>query len=255
MRKIIFALFTSSILASASIFIILIDELGIKMNDNDIQITDPKIFLQKIKDDNGMINGVGFSDHKTVTLIPYLTAKAYEIPGFYQYFASQCDESCLSVQLDKDVQFGFTSSLIGINMFNALGSEVINDLMFADYPTVIHNYDTVFVLHNEYVTQDMYDELQKHQQVFYLYPNALYGEVEIVNNTMTLIRGHNYPEQNILNGFDWKWENTHPWEYDTICEEPEWRETHNGFQLMCYPEIAFMNHPEIIEFIHDNLIN
>ena len=79
------------------------------------------------------------------------------------------------------------------------------------------------MLHNEYVTRTMFDAITSHPNVIYLYPNALYAEIEVDydNNTITLIRGHNYPESEIVNGFDWEFENTHPYEYDDTCLDME----------------------------------
>ena len=45
------------------------------------------------------------------------------------------------------------------------------------------------MLHNEYVTQAMFDAITNHPNVIYLYPNALYAEIEVdyENNLITLI--------------------------------------------------------------------
>ena len=74
---------------------------------------------------------------------------------------------------------------------------------------------------NEYVTRAMFDAITNHPNVIYLYPNALYVEIEVdyIDETITMIRGHNYPEPEIANGFDWEFENTHPYEYDSECLE------------------------------------
>ena len=81
----------------------------------------------------------------------------------------------------------------------------------------------IIVLHNEYVSKIMFDALTSHKNVIFLYPNALYAEidVDITNNEITLIRGHGYPESTIVNGFDWENENTHPYEYDSECNNWE----------------------------------
>ena len=47
----------------------------------------------------------------------------------------------------------------------------------------------------------------------------------------------------ILNGFDWKNENTHPYEYDIECENWEFYPTNgmpNGHMLNCYPEAYYL---------------
>jgi hypothetical protein len=68
----------------------------------------------------------------------------------------------------------------------------------------------------------MFDAVTSHPKVIYLYPNALYAEIDVnyIDNTITLIRGHDYPpEDPVSNGFDWEFDNTHPFEFDNECNE------------------------------------
>ena len=86
--------------------------------------------------------------------------------------------------------------------------------------------------------------ITNHPNVFYLHPNALYAEIEVdyVDETITLIRGHNYPEPEILNGFDWEFDNTHPYEYDILCVRV-WKfytELKTVWMTTCYPENLFL---------------
>jgi len=85
----------------------------------------------------------------------------------------------------------------------------------------------------------MFDAITSHPNVIYLYPNALYAEIEVnyVDETITLIRGHNYPEPEITNGFDWEFDNTHPYEYDSTCENMKFYKIDNGWMLNCYPDL------------------
>ena len=62
-------------------------------------------------------------------------------------------------------------------------------------------------------------------------------EVNYTDETITLIRGHNYPEPEIKNGFDWKFENTHPYEFDNTCVNMEFYKIENGWMLNCYPDV------------------
>ena len=66
--------------------------------------------------------------------------------------------------------------------------------------------------------------------------DALYAEIEVDydNDTITLIRGHNYPNPLIRNGFDWKYDNS-PLEYDLECIDWYFEEIPNGHMLSCYP--------------------
>jgi hypothetical protein len=91
-------------------------------------------------------------------------------------------------------------------------------------------------LHNEYVTKKIFDAITTHPNVIFLYPNALYAEITIHNGTMVLVRGHGYPTQTIDNGFDWEFDNTHPYEFDHKCENWRFYKIKNGWQLNCYPE-------------------
>ena len=110
-------------------------------------------------------------------------------------------------------------------------------------PSILQQFDKVIMLHNEYVTRTMFDAITNHPNVFYLYPNALYAEIEVnyIDETITLIRGHNYPEPEIINGFDWEFDNTHPYEYDSLCLEL-WKYTKlkTVWMTTCYPENLFL---------------
>jgi len=59
-----------------------------------------------------------------------------------------------------------------------------------------------------------------------------------------LIRGHNYPEPKITNGFDWEFDNTHPYEYDNLCLDMEIDKIKNGWMTNCYPENLFLKNTE-----------
>ena len=69
---------------------------------------------------------------------------------------------------------------------------------------------------------------------------------KIVQPTITLIRGHNYPEQSIKNGFDWKDDNS-PEEYDLDCAIWKFRHISNGEQLNCVQEIFSQHSPAILK--------
>ena len=92
----------------------------------------------------------------------------------------------------------------------------------------------------------MFDAITNHPNVIYLYPNALYAEIEVdyVDETITLIRGHNYPEPQITNGFDWEFDNTHPYEYDSLCADMKFYQIENGWMTNCYPENFFLKNTE-----------
>ena len=183
---------------------------------------------------------------------PLLTANAYRSGGFYDCFKGDCDESCLSVQIDEDPVYTYDSSLRAIVRFEILGATMADDYHLD--PTTLKNYDKIVLLHNEYVTQEFYDGIIRHPNVFYMYPNALYGKVSVQDGNMTLIQGHGY--KGIDNGFGWKYDNTRPYESDNQCKRLAWNYIYNGIQLNCYPENFLMNNTWIfgdVKYYQSNL--
>jgi len=184
--------------------------------------------------------GITNGNQHTIVIFPIFTAAAYEEPGFYTFFRGQCDSSCLTVPLKNKENYPsrYTSSGGGAQILNILGYKFITDIDVHNNPEILKNYDKIIVLHNEYVTKNEFDAITNHPNVVFFYPNALYAEIEYDNTsqTITLLRGHNYPDQEILNGFDWEFDNTHPYEFDTQCNNWEFYEINNGHMLNCYPE-------------------
>ena len=180
---------------------------------------------------------------KTVVVYPYFTFVAYNEPGFYTYFRGECD-SCTTTKFAPASLFfnEYQSSGIGHQALTLLGYASITDIEIDQNPGILQQFDKVIILHNEYVTRAMFDAITSHPNVIYLYPNALYAEIEVdyVDETITLIRGHNYPEPEISNGFDWEFDNTHPYEYDNLCLDMEFYQIKNGWMTTCYPENIFL---------------
>jgi len=177
---------------------------------------------------------------KTVVVYPYFTSVAYTEPGFYTYFRGECDD-CTTTKFAQPTVL-YTSSGIGHQALTLLGYTSITDAEIDKNPSILQQFDKVIMLHNEYVTRTMFDAITSHPNVLYLYPNALYAEIEVnyMDETITLIRGHNYPEPEIINGFDWEFDNTHPYEYDTKCQILEMYKIKNGWMTTCYPENVFL---------------
>jgi hypothetical protein len=177
---------------------------------------------------------------KTVVVYPYFTSVAYNEPGFYTYFRGECD-SCTTTKFAQPT-IQYTSSGIGHQALTLLGYHSITDVEIDKNPSILQQFDKVIILHNEYVTRTMFDAITSHPNVLYLYPNALYAEIEVnyMDETITLIRGHNYPEPEIINGFDWEFDNTHPYEYDSKCQILEMYKIKNGWMTTCYPENVFL---------------
>jgi hypothetical protein len=171
-----------------------------------------------------------------VVVVPVLTANAYRDGGFYDYYYHKCDVSCLSLIINPDQKLGNTASAEAVEILKKLNYTMINDYEIDSEPNILNNYKTVILLHNEYVTKKIFDAITTHPNVIFLYPNSLYAEITIHNGTMVLVRGHGYPNQTIDNGFDWEFDNTHPYEFDHKCENWRFYKIKNGWQLNCYPE-------------------
>jgi len=192
---------------------------------------------------------------KTVVVYPYFTSVAYTEPGFYTYFRGECDD-CTTTKFAQPTIL-YTSSGIGHQALTLLGYTSITDVDIDKNPSILQQFDKVIMLHNEYVTRTMFDAITNHPNVIYLYPNALYAEIEVnyIDETITLIRGHNYPEPEITNGFDWEFDNTHPYEYDSKCQILEIYKIKNGWMTTCYPENVFSKKSQqlvdLLKFIKD----
>jgi len=180
---------------------------------------------------------------KTAVVYPYFTYVAYNEPGFYTYYRGDCD-SCTTTKFVPSSLLNneYVTSGLGHQALTLLGYTSISDKEIDMDPSILQQFDKVIMLHNEYVTRTIFDAITNHPKVFYLYPNALYAEIEVdyIDETITLIRGHNYPEPEIINGFDWEFDNTHPYEYDSLCLELEIYQIENGRMTNCYPENLFL---------------
>jgi hypothetical protein len=175
---------------------------------------------------------------------PYFTFAAYQPQGFYDYYKGNCDD-CITTKFVQPIS-QYTSSGKAHQALTLLGYSSITDVDIEKDPSILQQFDKVIMLHNEYVTRAMFDAITSHPNVIYLYPNALYAEIEVnyIDETITLIRGHNYPESEISNGFDWPFDNTHPYEYDDTCLEMEFYKVRDGWMTTCYPENVFLANTE-----------
>jgi hypothetical protein len=120
-------------------------------------------------------------------------------------------------------------------------------------PDILKNYQTVILLHNEYVTKKMFDAITSHPNLIFLSPNALYAEIEVDynNDTIKLIRGHNYPP-GVSNGFGYEIEEQfHKYESDGLCLDWEFFEIKNGHHLNCYPDGSIHFNLELIAKIKE----
>jgi len=238
-----------------SLFTILVSQENIEIDFETKIITyqkanfELKPEFQDLYDEIGILN----SPQNAVVVYPTFTEAAYAKNGFYDYYNGNCDISCLTVSILNDFSGEYASSRAAYQTLKLLGYEIISDIDVDQNPNMLEQYDKVILLHNEYVTKRMFNAITSHPNVIYLYPNAMYAEVEFneEENTITLIRGHSYPETDIANGFDWEFDNTYPFEYDNSCENWEFYEILNGIMLNCFPEYIIFKEKELLKAIKD----
>jgi len=211
--------------------------------ENDYEVIDGKKIWQnveyKLKKENQLLyNEISNNDEKNIVVVyPIFTAAAYSEPGFYTYYRGECDDECLTITINENYPLSYQSSGDAIQILSLLNYPIITDIDIDQDPSLLSKFDKVILLHNEYVTKTEFDAITSHPNVIYLYPNALYAEVSFDNEnyTITLVRGHNYPEITIRNGFDWEYDNSEL-EYDNTCLDMKFTKIENGFMLNCYPE-------------------
>ena len=202
------------------------------------------------------------NNKKSAVVFPIFTAAAYSEPGFYTFYRGDCDQEfhgvlfrdddCLTVKLEDEYSPLFTSSANGVQVLNLLDYEIITDITIHQNPEILLEYEKIILLHNEYVTSIQFDAITSHPNVIYLYPNALYAEIDFDEELweISLIRGHNYPDPLIRNGFDWKFDNSLE-EYDVTCEDMKFSKIDNGWMLNCYPENILHKSKELLKQIRD----
>ena len=234
--------------------------------ENDFEIIDgEKIWrdvFYELDPSNMMIYDELKNNKKSAVVFPIFTAAAYSEPGFYTFYRGDCDQEfhgvlfrdddCLTVKLEEEYSPLFTSSANGLQVLNLLDYEIITDITIHQNPEILTQYEKIILLHNEYVTSEEFDAITSHPNVIYLYPNALYAEIDFDEDLweISLIRGHNYPDPLIRNGFDWKFDNSLE-EYDVICNDMKFSKIDNGWMLNCYPENVLHKSKELLKQIRD----
>ena len=216
----------------------------------------------ELDESNMMIYDDLKNNKKSAVVFPIFTAAAYSEPGFYTFYRGECDQEfhgvlfrdddCLTVKLEEEYSPLFTSSANGVQVLNLLDYEIITDITIHQNPEILLQYEKIILLHNEYVTSTQFDAIISHPNVIYLYPNALYAEIDFDEDLweISLVRGHNYPDPLIRNGFDWKFDNSLE-EYDVTCEDMKFSKIDNGWMLNCYPENVLHKNKELLRQIRD----
>jgi hypothetical protein len=131
-------------------------------------------------------------DDNSAVIYPIFTSAAYREPGFYTYFAAACDESCITNLSFNYAGGTYNSSIHTAQILHAVGYDLITDIDVDKNPEILNNYEKIILLHNEYVTKKMFDAIVNHPNIIFLFPNALYAEIDVNydDTTMSLIRGH-----------------------------------------------------------------
>jgi len=195
-----------------------------------------RLFFELDENNQSLYDELKNIDEKTIVIYPIFTAVAYNEPGFYNFYKEECDSKCLTLPIKPIHRPEIGGN--GAQILKLLDYKFLSDVDIDKNPEILEKFDKVILLHNEYVTQREFDAITSHPNVIYLYPNALYVEIEVNydQNTITLIRGHGYPEKTIANGFNWEFENTHPYEHDLECNTWKFYKIDNGKMLNCFPE-------------------
>ena len=188
----------------------------------------------------------------TLVLVPTLTANAYKVGSFYDYYSGKCGAECLTTTISYNVDLGEAGSENAVRTLKRIGYvtelDFIVDYKLRTDPNWLETYHTVIVLHNEYVTQRIFDALQKHSHVVYLAPNANHAMVSVDGPIMTLVQGHGY--NNMYNGFGWEYDNT-SLESDKECENWRFDPIPNGYQLNCNPELTIHSNIQLLKTLKD----
>ena len=202
------------------------------------------------------------NDKKSAVVFPIFTAAAYSEPGFYTFYRGECDgefhgmlfrdDDCLTIKINEEYSPSFTSSGDGLQILNLLNYDIITDITIHQNPEILSSCEKIILLHNEYVTSVEFDAITSHPNVIYLYPNALYAEIDFDEELweISLVRGHNYPEITIRNGFDWRFDNSLD-EYDVACNNMKFSKIDNGWMLNCYPENILHKSKQLLKQIRD----
>jgi len=184
---------------------------------------------------------------KTVVVYPILTQTAYAWGGIHDFYLGRCD-SCSEVKIDEFYDPIFSVGAKSFRILEFLGYNVIDDIDIDKNPKILNNFNSVIVLHNEFVTEKEFLAITTHPNVVYMYPGALNSKVKVnyENETMILERGPSFPQSDVISGFDWKYDNSNI-SNNTICEEWQFYKINNGHMLNCTPEDIIQNNDKILK--------
>jgi len=183
---------------------------------------------------------------KSVVIYPILTQSAYGWDSIHDFYLGRCD-ACNDVKIDEYYDPIFSVGAKSFRILEFLGYDVIDDAEIDSNPDILKKYDSVILLHNEFVTENEFLAINSHPNVIHLYPGALNSKVKInhLENSMILERGPAYPQVDIINGFDWKYDNSYLFN-DTTCDNWTFNKIDNGYMLNCNPELLIQNNENFL---------
>ena len=182
-----------------------------------------------------------------VVVYPILTQTAYSWGGIHDFYSGYC-ETCTTVSINDYYDPIFSVGAKSFRILEFLGYDVIDDIDIDKSPDILNQYDTVILLHNEFVTQNEFLAVTSHPNVIYLYPGSFSSKVSVNYDdySMTLKRGPSFPYPEIKNGFDWQHDNSE-FSEDTVCQDWNFYKIYNGYMLNCTPEYIVQNNDELLK--------
>lgn len=197
------------------------------------------------------------TDEKILVIFPFYTYHAYEQNSLADIGTEQCN-GCEEYQfLETDFSKIYTDGVsdIGGSVFeitdfyyNRTSDAIIssdgvynNDSIFSTVnSTSIYDYDKIILMRHEYITAEFYNAIEKHDNVIYMFPDAMTKQVFVHNNTMKYV-GDLKP--------------LHPQSFefadDNRCNDWEFIPVKNGHMMNCTPDIAIINNQEMLLTIRD----
>lgn len=218
--------------------------------NNQLQSQNQAFFPKPLTADD--IKKYGNSDTRAIMIYPIFTQYAYKTGCFYPpksdgHYPVNITCSLRPMMINGSYVTGYN----GFDYLSQLHYPFITDIAVDRHPEILQDYDKIILLHNEYMTKREFEAIKNFKNVVYLYPNSAYAEVSIDYDKleMTLVRGHQYPTQDIANGFGFVTTTQH--EYDFKCEGYKWEARPNGIQPTCWPEFVIKADRDMLQVIKD----
>ncbi len=184
---------------------------------------------------------------KTVVVYPILTQTAYSWDGIHDFYMGYCD-TCTTIKIDEFYAPIFSTGSKIFRILEFLGYDVIDDIDIDKDPNILNKYNSVVLLHNEFVTQNEFLAITSHPNVIYLYPGSFNSKVKInyEDKSMILERGPSFPQLDVKSGFDWKYDNSDISD-NTSCDDWKFSKIDNGYMLNCTPEYLIQETDELLK--------